>query len=136
MLENRNKSFENTKKSSYVQTGFSEIARKYDLFNDLVTQGMHRVWKGYLIKQANLEKDGIALDMCCGTGDILEGIMKIVGPDGKAMGLDFSSGMLEVAKTRGVKKGKILLQGDAMSLPFKSDTSITWKQVCKRSFVF
>lgn len=121
MNEKQESSFENTKKSSYVQTGFSEIAAKYDLFNDLVTQRMHRVWKRYLIKQTNLKKDGLALDMCCGTGDILEGLMKIVGSGGKATGLDFSSGMLEVAKTRGVNHGKILLQGDAMSLPFKSN---------------
>jgi len=122
MIINKSRSFENINKSSFVQTGFSEIAHKYDLFNDLVTQRMHRIWKRYLIQQAGLKLGGNALDICCGTGDILEGLANEVGSQGFATGLDFSSGMLDVAKTRSANGGKLLLQGDAMSLPIKSES--------------
>ena len=120
MIENKSSSFEDINKSSFVQSGFSEIAHKYDLFNDLVTQRMHRVWKRYLIQHTGLKQGGTALDICCGTGDILEGLADKVGRQGTATGLDFSPGMLNVAKTRATTGGKFLLQGDAMSLPIKS----------------
>ena len=61
---------EGNSKADYVKRKFSSIAGKYDLFNDLVTQGMHRYWKRFLVNRARLTPGDRALDICCGTGDI------------------------------------------------------------------
>ena len=110
-------------KSKYVQAGFTRIAEKYDLFNDLFTLGLHRYWKRFLVNKANLKAGDRALDFCCGTGDITELLEKAVGPQGMVIGLDFSEGMLKTARTRDGGESRRLLQGDAMSLPV-SDTTL------------
>ncbi len=57
-------------KSKYVESKFGEIAQKYDLFNDIITFGLHRYWKKFMVKQTGLNKGNKCLDLCCGTGDI------------------------------------------------------------------
>ncbi len=113
---------EGKKKSDFVQTKFSKIASKYDLFNDLITQGMHRYWKRFLVKKSNLSEGNNALDICCGTGDITQLLQRVVGKTGFVTGLDFSSGMLETADTRIEQSSAGLIQGDAAVLPIKSDS--------------
>ncbi|MDT8447879.1 MAG: bifunctional demethylmenaquinone methyltransferase/2-methoxy-6-polyprenyl-1,4-benzoquinol methylase UbiE [bacterium] len=108
-------------KYDYVQSKFTEIAQKYDVFNDLITQGFHRYWKNYVCAQAALKPGDQALDICCGTGDITERLGQAVGPQGKVVGLDFSFGMLQVAKSRDLKSQRVYLQGDAMKLPIASE---------------
>lgn len=108
------------KKSKYVQTSFTRIAAKYDLFNDLVTQGMHRYWKNQLVKKANLQTGDVAVDLCCGTGDIAQRLKVAVGKAGKVIGLDFSPGMLHVASTR--RGDSFLLNGNAMKLPLQDNS--------------
>ena len=109
-------------KSDYVRTKFTKIAERYDLFNDLVTQGMHRYWKNFLVEKARLRKGDCVLDICCGTGDITKRLMVSVGEAGTVYGLDFSQGMLDVGKSRkGVSDVKFVL-GDAMNLPFESNS--------------
>ncbi len=110
-------------KHDYVQTKFTDISARYDLFNDLITQGMHRYWKNFLVRHSGLKQGDTALDMCCGTGDITSRLSKIVGDKGKVIGLDFSSGMLKVAKERKEQKTKkFFIQGDAMKLPLKQSS--------------
>ena len=109
----------NEEKATYVQDKFTQIASKYDLFNDLITQGMHRYWKNFLVRQANLKEGDSALDICCGTGDITKRLRKVVGAKGNALGLDFSPGMLQVARTRENSDSISFMQGDAMVLPVK-----------------
>ncbi len=109
-------------KYEFVQSRFSAIAQKYDLFNDLITQGFHRHWKNLVVQKTGLAPGDQALDICCGTGDITERLAKAVGSKGKAIGLDFSFGMLEVARSRKGLSKTPLVQGDAMNLPFASET--------------
>ena len=109
-------------KYNYVQTRFSAIAQKYDLFNDLITQGMHRYWKNCVCSEAQLKEGDQALDICCGTGDITMRLREKTGDTGLTIGLDFSHGMLEAAHSRGLNQGSLLVQGDATKLPFTTET--------------
>lgn len=115
---------EKSERAEYVQGRFTEIASRYDLFNDLVTQGMHRFWKNFLVKKSGLRPGDAALDMCCGTGDITERLLEKAGPAGRVVGLDFSEGMLSVAKARSEHKSvkPEFVQGDAMDLPFEDNS--------------
>jgi demethylmenaquinone methyltransferase/2-methoxy-6-polyprenyl-1,4-benzoquinol methylase len=110
---------EGNSKAHYVKNRFTGIATRYDLFNDIVTQGMHRYWKKFLVKKAELKPGDQVLDICCGTGDITQLLQKNVGSPGLVVGLDFSPGMLSVAAERNESGLSALIQGDAMILPFK-----------------
>lgn len=109
-------------KSAYVQSRFSTIAGRYDLFNDIITQGMHRYWKRFLVRKTGLAPGDRALDICCGTGDIMQRLIRVVGTSGAVAGLDFSDGMLNIARSRFSKADAGLIQGDAMCLPFKNSS--------------
>ena len=97
---------------------FDGIARRYDRINDLMTMGRHRAWKRLLVGALDLREDSVVLDLCSGTGDIalLEAVA--VGPRGRVTGLDFSEGMLAIARTRAPGGTVSWMQGDATALPF------------------
>ena len=63
-------------KSRYVEQKFDEIAQKYDRFNDLITFGMHRYWKRFVVRQTELHPEEHCLDLCCGTGDIAREVLR------------------------------------------------------------
>jgi len=113
---------EGQEKATYVKNKFSTIAKRYDLFNDIVTQGVHRYWKGFLVRKADLKAGDSAMDICCGTGDITQRLENVVGDTGKVTGLDFSAGMLNVARSRATNKKNHFIQGDATLLPVKSES--------------
>ena len=105
-------------KSKYVEEKFDEIAQKYDRFNDVITFGMHRYWKRFVVRQTGLRADDECLDLCCGTGDISREILR-QHPDCKVTGLDFSAEMLKIAESKNSSNSRIqYLQGDAMNIPF------------------
>jgi demethylmenaquinone methyltransferase/2-methoxy-6-polyprenyl-1,4-benzoquinol methylase len=91
---------------------FTAIARRYDLLNDVMTLGLHRLWKRRLVKLAGHPPS--VLDLCCGTGDIA------LRFDGYVVGADFTMEMLLVAQTR--KPTGIWLQGDGLQLPFTDNS--------------
>jgi len=110
-------------KAEFVRTMFDGIASKYDLMNDLITVGLHRLWKEEVCKRLNLTKGLKVLDLCCGTGDLSVMLLKsCLGAE--IVGLDFSEDMLSFARKRMEQasgEGKIPLsfvQGDALNLPF------------------
>jgi len=123
----------NDQKARYVRDRFDEIARHYDLFNDLITQGQHRYWKKVLVNRLNIGSGQRGADLCCGTGDIAQRALKKINvgnaPGGGVVALDFSSKMLTTAqrrlafnpKDRG-PSGHLVLQGDAMRLPFADNS--------------
>ncbi len=113
---------EGKSKAAYVRKRFSNIAEKYDLFNDIVTQGMHRYWKHFLVKKTGVQPGDKVLDICCGTGDITQRLNKKVGETGNVFGLDFSTGMLFMASLRNPSPGSSFIQGDAAILPFKNNS--------------
>ena len=106
-------------KSVYVEQMFNKIAQKYDLFNDIITFGMHRQWKRFVARQTDLHAEQSCLDLCCGTGDIArEGLRRY--PSSKVTGLDFSEEMLNIAESK--NNNEITVQyipGDAMNIPFQ-----------------
>lgn len=115
-------------KGRYVQSMFDAIAGNYDRVNDLMTAGVHRQWKRQVVALAALERGERALDLATGTGDIAFLLADQVGPQGQILGLDFSDGMLDVARARALEGRNITWQqGDmtALDLPDASFDAIT-----------
>ena len=109
-------------KAVYVQSKFDEIAPKYDIFNDLITFGMHRYWKRFVARQTGLVSGGRVLDLCTGTGDLAQCLRRDI-PGCDVVAADFSIGMLKVARSRSFSQGPLpVMQGDAMQLPFADET--------------
>jgi demethylmenaquinone methyltransferase/2-methoxy-6-polyprenyl-1,4-benzoquinol methylase len=94
------------------------------LLNDLQSFGLHRRWKRRVVQLANVKSGDIALDLCCGTGDISFALAKC---GAETIGLDFSEKMLEVAKLKLPTSSSQLpapkfVQGDAQQLPFPDNS--------------
>lgn len=113
-------------KAQYVLSQFDRIAQGYDLANDCISMGMHRLWKDKAVKTLLAGESGSYLDVCCGTGDLALLIASRLKA-GKVTGLDFSGNMLDVARSREArhrsnKKSAVQLdwiKGDALDLPFE-----------------
>ncbi|MDR5684026.1 MAG: bifunctional demethylmenaquinone methyltransferase/2-methoxy-6-polyprenyl-1,4-benzoquinol methylase UbiE [Armatimonadota bacterium] len=106
------------RKRAYVREMFSEIARHYDLLNNLLSFGLHRRWKRHAARLARLVPGGRALDVCCGTGDLAVLLHERIGAEGRAVGIDFAAPMVQIARQRSGGRGRIwFVQGDAESLP-------------------
>lgn len=90
---------EKQEKARYIQKNFDEIAARYDLFNDLFTFGMHRLWKRRTIRSVQIMEAAQALDLCCGSGDLAILIAKS-NPHCRTVAADFSTGMLSVLERR------------------------------------
>ena len=109
----------NEEKSVYVEKMFNKIAKKYDLFNDIITFGMHRKWKRFTAIKTDLQDEQSCLDLCCGTGDIAREVLRQY-PATKVTGLDFSEEMLNIAESKNTSEIKVIyMLGDAMNIPFK-----------------
>lgn len=113
-------------KSSYVLDQFERIAGRYDLANDLISFGMHRLWKNRAVEALAIRKNGSYLDVCCGTGDITLRVAKRLKGSGLVVGLDFAESMLQLAKQRTDQSSAsqwkneqiVWTRGDAEKLPF------------------
>ncbi len=115
-------------KADYVRSKFDEIARQYDRFNDLITQGQHRRWKRVLVARLGLRPGQVGLDLCCGTGDLALRCLPALaggGTRGGVIAADFSLQMLRLAKERlrktravGAPAAAQAVCADAMRLPF------------------
>lgn len=106
-------------KGPYVKALFDQLAPRYDLVNDLMTGGLHRVWKNEVVRRARVSAGDRVLDACCGTGDIAGRLAKAVGPTGHVIGLDFSGDMLAIARRRFAQMANLAwVEGDVMQLPF------------------
>jgi len=104
-----------------VRALFSRIARRYDLINDLMSWGMHRLWKRRLVERASPRPGEKALDLCCGTGDVARALAKAPGGESKVrvIGLDFTDEMLEIARRITPASLPVRFEkGDALELPF------------------
>lgn len=112
-------------KAVYVQQQFERIAKRYDLTNDIISLGMHRLWKAQAIDCLQPTPNGSYLDVCCGTGDLALLLAKRLGPAAQVTGLDFSGNMLDCARQRLAKQAIShckFVQGDAQNLPFADNT--------------
>ena len=90
------------KKTEKVIGVFDSVASKYDIMNDLMSGGMHRLWKDRLIRQIRPRPDQKFLDVAGGTGDIAYRIRKKTGPGTQITVFDLNQHMLDVGRDRAV----------------------------------
>jgi demethylmenaquinone methyltransferase/2-methoxy-6-polyprenyl-1,4-benzoquinol methylase len=113
-------------KQRLVRGVFDSVAGKYDVMNDLMSMGMHRLWKRFTLAQTGLRTGQRALDVAGGTGDLARGMAKQVGPTGQVILSDINWAMLEQGRDRlldaGVTGNVSYLQANAQFLPFADNS--------------
>ena len=107
-------------KARHVRSVFDSVASKYDVMNDLMSMGLHRLWKAYTVQVANLKPGDQVLDIAGGTGDLAMAFAKQVGPTGRVFHTDINEAMLSTGRDRLLNHGIVLptLVCDAEKLPF------------------
>ncbi len=109
-------------KQKLVGEVFSSVAGNYDLMNDLMSLGIHRVWKRYFTATAQVRRGGRVLDLAGGTGDIAALLRERVGENGEIVLGDINGAMLRVGRDRMSDRGKVrglaYVQCNAEKLPF------------------
>jgi demethylmenaquinone methyltransferase / 2-methoxy-6-polyprenyl-1,4-benzoquinol methylase len=107
-------------KARRVRGVFSSVATKYDVMNDLMSMGMHRLWKAFTVELAGVRRGERVLDVAGGTADLSLAFAKRAGSSGEVWLTDINHAMLGVGRDRTVDKGFMLpvAQCDAEKLPF------------------
>lgn len=109
-------------KQKLVGEVFTSVAGKYDLMNDLMSLGIHRVWKRYFVGTCQVRRGDRVLDLAGGTGDIAALLKDRVGAEGSIVLGDINAGMLSVGRdrltNRGLVAGLEYVQCNAEALPF------------------
>lgn len=107
-------------KAGRVRGVFDSVANRYDVMNDLMSAGMHRVWKAYTVMVANVGEGSRVLDIAGGTGDLALAFAKRVGATGQVVHTDINEAMLRTGRDRLLDAGVILptMVCDAEQLPF------------------
>lgn len=109
-------------KTAKVGEVFHSVAEKYDVMNDLMSLGLHRLWKRFAINIAQFRPGHKVLDLAGGTGDLSARIQPIVGESGEVVLSDINFSMLSVGRDRLLDQGKFdsikIVQADAEELPF------------------
>lgn len=110
-------------KARRVRGVFDSVAPKYDVMNDLMSLGLHRVWKAYAVAVANARIGDRVLDIAGGTGDMARALAPRVGASGLVIHSDINEAMLRQGRDRLLDEGFMLpaLLCDAEVLPFQSD---------------
>ena len=113
-------------KAGKVADVFHSVAGSYDLMNDLMSGGIHRLWKRMTIEMSGVRKGHKVLDIAGGTGDLAAKFSRIVGPEGTVVLADINDSMLKVGRDRLVDRGIVdnvqFSQADAQHLPFPDNT--------------
>lgn len=114
------KTVDEAEKAGKVAEVFHSVAGKYDIMNDVMSGGLHRVWKHFTINTARLHKGEKVLDIAGGTGDLSRGWKKRVGDKGEVWLTDINSSMLTVGRDRLLNEGTVtpVALCDAEKLPF------------------
>ncbi|HEU4653621.1 MAG TPA: bifunctional demethylmenaquinone methyltransferase/2-methoxy-6-polyprenyl-1,4-benzoquinol methylase UbiE, partial [Steroidobacteraceae bacterium] len=94
-------------KAAKVRAVFESVASKYDIMNDLMSGGAHRLWKAFTLSQTGLRPGQRALDVAGGTGDLATGMAKQVGPTGLVLLTDINSAMLAEGRDALLNKGVV-----------------------------
>jgi len=110
-------------KAQHVGGVFDSVAGRYDLMNDLMSAGMHRLWKRFTVAQSGLRPGGRALDVAGGTADLAIQFARRVGAGGQVVLTDINAAMLALGRDRMLDAGVTTpaVQCDAERLPFASD---------------
>ncbi len=113
-------------KARRVRGVFDSVAGNYDLMNDLMSAGLHRLWKHFTVEQAAVKRGQAVLDLAGGTGDLAARFAGKVGSEGRVVLADINFAMLEEGRRRLVDKGVSgnlsIVQVDAEHLPFAEDS--------------
>jgi demethylmenaquinone methyltransferase / 2-methoxy-6-polyprenyl-1,4-benzoquinol methylase len=117
------KSVPEEEKRRRVAGVFSSVAEKYDLMNDLMSAGLHRLWKAFAVAQSGVREGARVLDVAGGSGDLTRALAERAGATGEVWLTDINRAMLEVGRDRLIDAGRLLpiLQCDAEHLPFPAD---------------
>ena len=111
-----------SEKTKLVDRVFTSVAQKYDVMNDLMSFGAHRLWKRYFVATSGVRAGDIVLDLAGGTGDIAALLLPRVGAKGAVVVGDINADMLRVGRDRLLDRGNVrgldYAQLDAESLPF------------------
>jgi demethylmenaquinone methyltransferase/2-methoxy-6-polyprenyl-1,4-benzoquinol methylase len=119
-------SVDEKEKAEKVAEVFHSVAMKYDVMNDLMSMGMHRLWKKFTLAQANVRPGQKVLDIAGGTGDLAAAFAKVVQwglhPDAEVWLSDINASMLRVGRDRLLDRGLALpaVQLDAEKIPFSN----------------
>lgn len=115
-----------TEKQNLVANVFNSVAQKYDVMNDLMSFGIHRLWKRYTIDCSGVRTGMKVLDIAGGTGDLTAAFARRVGPSGEVVLADINDAMLEVGRdklrNRGIVGNVSYVQANAEELPFADDS--------------
>lgn len=113
-------------KAGRVRDVFDSVANRYDLMNDLMSGGMHRLWKRFTVEQAVVRRGQKILDLAGGTGDLARVFAKKVGSSGQVILADINANMLREGRRRLIDSGAggniAIAQVDAEDLPFAEAT--------------
>ena len=113
-------------KAGRVREVFDSVAAQYDLMNDLMSGGLHRLWKRFTIELSAVRSGQTVLDIAGGTGDLAAKFSTLVGADGKVILADINAAMLSVGRDRLIDKGALsnidVVQADAQFLPFEDNS--------------
>ncbi|MCP5327429.1 MAG: bifunctional demethylmenaquinone methyltransferase/2-methoxy-6-polyprenyl-1,4-benzoquinol methylase UbiE [Steroidobacteraceae bacterium] len=111
-----------SEKARRVRGVFDSVAPKYDLMNDLMSGGLHRIWKQFTLSQTQLRPGQRALDVAGGTGDLARGMARQVGERGLVVLSDINGAMLDRGRDRLLDRGLVrnveYVQANAEKLPF------------------
>ena len=113
-------------KAARVRGVFDSVASRYDLMNDLMSLGIHRVWKRAAVELSGVRSEQQVLDLASGTGDLAARFAGLVGPRGLVVMSDINAAMLAQGRDRMVDEGHlgnvVYAQVDAERIPFPADT--------------
>lgn len=111
-----------SEKAGKVAEVFHSVAARYDIMNDVLSGGMHRLWKRFTIELSGVRRGNKVLDIAGGTGDLARKFSSLVGPEGEVVLADINASMLKVGRDRLLDKGVSgninFVQADAEKLPF------------------
>ncbi|MBU0539570.1 MAG: bifunctional demethylmenaquinone methyltransferase/2-methoxy-6-polyprenyl-1,4-benzoquinol methylase UbiE [Gammaproteobacteria bacterium] len=120
------KTVETQDKVKMVAGVFHSVAAKYDLMNDLMSGGVHRLWKRFTIELSSVRTGNAVLDIAGGTGDLAAKFSRLVGPTGRVVLADINDSMLTVGREKLTNKGIVgnieYVQANAECLPFPDNS--------------
>lgn len=110
-------------KARKVEGVFTSVAQRYDVMNDLMSAGLHRLWKRFTVEQSFLRPGERVLDVAGGTADLARAFAKRVGASGQVVLTDINAAMLNIGRDRLLDDGVLApaVQCDAEKLPFATD---------------
>jgi demethylmenaquinone methyltransferase/2-methoxy-6-polyprenyl-1,4-benzoquinol methylase len=113
-------------KASHVAGVFHSVAQRYDIMNDLMSMGVHRLWKRFTLNASGVRLGAKVLDIAGGTGDLTLKFSKMVGSSGRVVLADINASMLNVGRDRLIDDGAVgnieYVQANAEALPFPDNS--------------